>query len=100
MPADDRFGFDDDERRTPLRPDSREPDPEQPVDARQPKSTPMRSFKDVELMPECEDFELQDRARTTAISKRRQERVKTDIAQKATHRRLQPQWFQQEPSFW
>jgi hypothetical protein len=73
MPADDRFRFDDDERRTPLRPDSREPNPEQSVNARQPRATPMRTFKDMELMPKCEDLELQDRARTTAISKRRQE---------------------------
>jgi hypothetical protein len=26
--------------------------------------------------------------------------MKTDIAQKATHRRLQQQWFEQESSFW
>jgi hypothetical protein len=75
MPADDRFGLDDDERRTPLRPDLREPDPQQPVEARQPKSTPMRSFKDLELMPERENLELQDRARTAAISNCRQERA-------------------------
>jgi hypothetical protein len=69
------FGFDDGERRTPLRPDSREPDPAQPVEARQPKPTPLGSFKDVELMPECEKLKLQDRARTTAISNGHQERA-------------------------
>jgi hypothetical protein len=73
MQADDRLEFDDDEHRTPLRPDSREPDPEQSVKERQPRAAPMRTFKDMELMPKCEDLELQDRARTTAISKRRQE---------------------------
>ena len=26
---------------------------------------PVRSFKDLQLMPECEDLELQDRAQTT-----------------------------------
>jgi hypothetical protein len=36
----------------------------------------MRSFKDMELMPQGEDLELLERARTTAISKRRQERAK------------------------
>jgi hypothetical protein len=58
---------------TLLGPDSREPDPDQSVKARQPKATPMRTFKDMELVPKCEDLELQDCARTTAISKCRQE---------------------------
>ena len=79
MPADDRFGFDDHERRPPLPPDSREPDPEHSVEPRHANSTRARSLKDVELVPECEDFELQDRPRTTAISKRREERSETAI---------------------
>jgi hypothetical protein len=60
-------------RRPPLPPDSRER-PQHPVDPRQPKVPPVRSFKDLELMPACEDLKLQERARTTAISKRPQER--------------------------
>src|SRR6185503_18910074 len=35
MPGDDGFGFDDDQRRPPVIPDSEEPDPEQSVEARQ-----------------------------------------------------------------
>ena len=87
MPRDDRFRFDDHERRPPLVPGLRQPDPEQPVEARQPQPTRMRSFEHTELVPECEDFELQGRARASAISKRHQEGIKTAIAQKATRRR-------------
>jgi hypothetical protein len=50
MPGDDGFGFDDDERRPPVTPDSGEPGPEQPVEARQPKSTRVRSFKHMKLV--------------------------------------------------
>src|SRR5258705_8198395 len=73
MPRDDRFGFDDDERGAPLPPHSRQANPEQTVEAGQPKPTPTGSFKDLQLMAQCEDLELQGRARTAAISKRREE---------------------------
>jgi hypothetical protein len=51
MPGDNGFWFDDDERRPPVTPDSGEPDPEQPIETCQSKSTRMRSFKYVKLVP-------------------------------------------------
>jgi hypothetical protein len=86
MPGDDGFGLHDNERRPPLAPDSGKPDPEQPVDARQPQPTRMRSVKHAELVPVCEDFELQGRGRAQSRSVITRE-IKTAIAQKATHRR-------------
>ena len=101
MPADDGFGFDHHERRPPLPPDSRAPDPEQPVEPRQAKSTPVRSFKDLKLMPQYKDLELQDRARTTAISKRRQKRPEDcHVPAGYSGTETQLQWFQQERRFW
>ena len=70
MPRDDRFRFDDHERRPPLVPGLCQPDPEHPVDARQLQPMRMRTLKHSELMPKGEDFELQGRARAGAISKR------------------------------
>lgn len=53
MPSNDGFGFDDDERRPSVTPDSGEPDPEQPIEACQSKSTRMRSFRYVKLVPKA-----------------------------------------------
>ena len=41
MPRDDRFRFDDHEHHPPLVPALRQPDPKQPVEARQPQPTRM-----------------------------------------------------------
>jgi hypothetical protein len=51
MPTDDRFGFDDDECRTPLRPDSGKPDPQQTVGSRQNGPTRASPLQDMKLMP-------------------------------------------------
>ena len=71
--CDDRFGFDDDERGVTLRPYLRQANPEQTLVAGQPKPTHTGLFKDLQLLAQCEDLELQGRARTAAISKRREE---------------------------
>lgn len=51
MPVDDRFRFGDDERRTALRPDSCEPDPQQAVSLCQNGPARARPFQDMKLMP-------------------------------------------------
>jgi len=51
MPTVDRFGFDDDERRTPLRPDSGKPDPQQTIGSRQNEPTCASPLQDMKLMP-------------------------------------------------
>ena len=51
LPGYDGVGFDDDKRRSPVTPEPGERDPEQSVETRQPKSTHMRSFQNVKLVP-------------------------------------------------
>jgi hypothetical protein len=51
VPGNDGLRLDEDERRPPLIPDTRQPHPEQAVEARQPESASGHPFEHVELMP-------------------------------------------------
>jgi len=52
-----------------MTPDSREPDPEQAIDARQPEPASVRPFEHVELVPQRENLELERDARAPTVSK-------------------------------
>src|SRR5215472_6281419 len=59
VPGDYRFGLHDEQRRAPLRPEAREPNPEQSVRRVQTKPAPLRPPEDSYLMTESQDLNLQ-----------------------------------------
>jgi hypothetical protein len=59
MPCEDRFRFDDDERRSPPGPDTREPDPEEAVGTRKARPAPTGSLKHLKLVTQGEQLKLQ-----------------------------------------
>ena len=59
MPGDDCFGLDDDQRRTPVRPDAGEPDPQESVGCLQPRALLCGALKNADLVPECNILQLQ-----------------------------------------
>src|SRR5262245_8648185 len=59
MPGDDRLGFDDNEYRSPVDPDTRKPPPEQAVGARESQPPTAGPLQHVELVPQRKHFELQ-----------------------------------------
>ena len=56
MPTDNRFGFDDNKRRTPIVPEFGQPDPEDAFGATEP-SVFTYTLIECELLPESEVFE-------------------------------------------
>jgi hypothetical protein len=63
MPGNDGFRFNNDESRTPLGPDSQEPNPEKPVSRSRFWATD-RTFKDDDLVSESGDFGLERETRS------------------------------------
>jgi len=61
MPRNDGVRLDDHQRRSPSRPDPREPYPEEPVRQCQPRSL-HGPLQDAQLVTECQDVKLQSRA--------------------------------------
>src|SRR5262245_63056205 len=61
MPGNDGVRLDDHQRRSPSRPDPREPYPEEPVRQCQPRSL-HGPLQDAQLVTECQDVKLQSRA--------------------------------------
>ena len=74
VPADNRVGPDDHERRSPFMPNPRQTNPEHAVDAREANPPRPRSIKHAQLVPQREYFELQRRTRTDRRSNRQQQR--------------------------
>jgi hypothetical protein len=74
MPADDGLRFDDVQGRGPVAPRPREPRPERTVCRRQSETWTPRSVDHGELMAECQDLEVQRRARSSEESRRVEER--------------------------
>jgi len=64
MPGQDRFGLDDSQCRAPVTPDSRQPDPQQPVPGCQFRALPHRPLKHPDLVAQGEVLELKGCART------------------------------------
>jgi hypothetical protein len=65
MPSDDRFRFDEDESRAPLRPEAQETNPEEPV----PRSKLWAidgTFQDDDLVSQGDDFGLERETRSKA----------------------------------
>ena len=74
MPRDDGRRFHDDERPSPLRPDTREPDPQPTVRHRQwhpPRPCPLQH---VQLMSQRQELELESRARPRGVADGQEER--------------------------
>ena len=59
MPGNNRFGLHDQQRRAPLRPDARQPNPEQSVRGVQTKPAALRPLEDGDLVAESQDLDLQ-----------------------------------------
>ena len=59
VPRNDCFGLDDDERRTPVRPDAGKPDPQDAVGCMQLRALLRGALKDADLMPQCYILQLQ-----------------------------------------
>ena len=59
VPGDDRFRLHDKQRRAPLRPEARQPNPEQSVRRVQTKPVELRSLEDSYLVAESQDLDLQ-----------------------------------------
>ena len=70
VPRDHGFRFHDAKRRFPVRPNTREPDPEKPITGRQVESPFLvPALEHEKLMAQGEDFCLQSRSRTERITK-------------------------------
>jgi hypothetical protein len=63
MPGEDRLGFHDHDGCSPLVPDVRHPDPQQPITAGEPQPARPSSFQHLELVSQGEDLELKDGSR-------------------------------------
>ena len=61
MPGNDRFRLDDNERRTPARPEVQQPCPQEAVQLRESNATTLRPPKHVNLVAESKNFQLQGR---------------------------------------
>ncbi|MGD0223559.1 MAG: hypothetical protein ABSF71_14590 [Terriglobia bacterium] len=61
MPGNDRFRPDDDERRTSARPEVQQPCPQEAVHLRESNAPTLRSSKDVYLVAEGKNLQLQGR---------------------------------------
>ena len=59
MPGDDRFGSDDDERRSPVFPHTRQPGPEQAVGPAETQAPSTRTLQNLKLVPQREQLKLQ-----------------------------------------
>ena len=59
VPGNDCFGFDDDQRRTPVRPDAGETDPQETVGCVQLRALLRRALKHADLMPQDNILQLQ-----------------------------------------
>src|SRR5262245_27674222 len=59
VPGDDRSGLHDKQRRTPLRPEAREPNPKQAVRRLQMNAAVLRPLEDSYLVAESQDLDLQ-----------------------------------------
>jgi len=74
MRSDDRLGSDDDERRSPVLPHTRDPHPEQAVGSRETQPPRTGPLQHVELVAQCEHLELQRGARAHTTSYGQQQR--------------------------
>jgi Fatty acid desaturase len=72
VPSDDRLGFHKDERRSPLGPGPREPDPEQAVGRGQMYALSARAFQNVKLVPQGENLNVQRSARPNQRTDRKE----------------------------
>jgi hypothetical protein len=71
MPGDDSLRLDKEQCRAPIVPQSRKPDPQDPVSPTETQPTPTaRTLQDQELMPECKNLCLQNSASSETISQR------------------------------
>src|SRR5216683_2034061 len=64
MPGEDRFGLDDGQRRAPVTPDARQPDPQQSIPGCQFRALPRRPLKHADLVAQSQVLQLESSART------------------------------------
>jgi len=62
MPCNDRFWSDDDQHRSPVAPDPREPDPHNTVRYGQLRPSSRRALQDADLVPKSQDLKLENGA--------------------------------------
>jgi hypothetical protein len=75
VPGDDGLRLDEDQRRSPSGPDTRQHDPEPPVCLREPDSVRSGALQYVKLVPQGQDFKMKRRARKRQRSEGQQERA-------------------------
>jgi hypothetical protein len=74
VPGDDGLWFDDDDGRTPVVPDARQPHPQQAVRLSKPQPPRPRPLQHLQLVPQRQDLQLQHGARARTASQGQQER--------------------------
>ena len=74
QPGDDGLWLDDDQRRAPLAPHTRQPDPEPAVRSGEPQPSRPRSLQHLQLVAQGQHLQLQDDARAHTTSEGQQKR--------------------------
>jgi hypothetical protein len=71
MPGDDSLRLDKEQRRAPIVPQARKPDPQDTVSPTEAQPTPTaRTLQDQKLMPERKNLRLQNSASSETVSQR------------------------------